>query len=159
MKIKTSISVAAGLGLALLTAVPAQAGSEDYIGEVFMTAAPFCPRDTADLNGKIIKITDNMALFSLLGTTYGGDGRTTFGLPDMRGRSALHAGTGPGLGYYMQGSRGGAETQMVKPAEGKAGKTEGNGNLASSEKPINVRGPYLTLRYCIVLKGTFPSRP
>ena len=157
MKIKTLTLAVTSMSLALAAAAPAQAGSEKNIGEVFITAANFCPRYTANLDGQILPISKHMALFSILGTTYGGDGRTSFGLPDMRGRSALHTGQGGGLGHYNQGSKGGAETQLVKPTQGKI-ETGGNGGLASSTAPVNVRGPYLTLRYCIVMEGTFPSR-
>ena len=157
MKIKTLTLTVTSMSLALAAAVPAQAGSEKNIGEVFMTAANFCPRDTANLDGQLLRIAEYTPLFSLFGTTYGGDGRTSFGLPDMRGRSALHVGQGGGLHNYRQGSKGGAETQLVKPTQGKI-ETRGNGGLASSTAPVNVRGPYLTLRYCIVTVGMSPMR-
>ena len=67
------------------------------------------PRGWARCDGELLPISQNQALFSLLGTTYGGDGRTTFGLPDMRGRVAIHAGSGPGLSPYNLGTRLGQE--------------------------------------------------
>lgn len=75
-----------------------------------MFAGNFAPRGWAFCNGDLLAVSANDALFSLLGTIYGGDGRTTFGLPDMRGRIPLHEGTGPGLSPRRLGSKGGAET-------------------------------------------------
>ncbi len=95
----------------LLAAVsgPAKA-QEPMIGEIKFFAGNFAPRGWAFCDGQLLAISQNTALFSILGTTYGGDGRTTFGLPDMRGRSPLHAGRGPGLSDIRQGQKGGSET-------------------------------------------------
>jgi microcystin-dependent protein len=84
--------------------------AEPYIASVCITAATFCPRGYAAADGQILAIAQNTALFSLIGTTYGGDGRTTFALPDLRGRSPVHVGKGPGLSTIGQGHKGGAET-------------------------------------------------
>jgi len=70
----------------------------------------FCPRGWLPLNGQLLSISQNTALFSLLGTIYGGDGRTTFGLPDLRGRTGIHTGTGPGMTNRPLGSKGGVES-------------------------------------------------
>ncbi len=67
-----------------------------FIGEVRWFAGNFAPRGWALCDGQLLQISQNSALFSLLGTTYGGDGRTTFGLPDMQGRGMVHVGNGPG---------------------------------------------------------------
>lgn len=83
--------------------------SEPFVGEIIMFGGNFAPRGYADCDGQILAVNQNDALFSLLGTIYGGDGRTTFGLPDLRGRVALHQGTGPGLSQRRLGSQGGAE--------------------------------------------------
>lgn len=72
-------------------------------------AGNFAPRSWATCSGQLLAISQNSALFSLLGTTYGGDGRTSFGLPDLRGRVAIGAGQGPGLSNYRLGQRGGLE--------------------------------------------------
>ena len=95
----------------------AQAAKEPFIGEIMMTGANYCPKGWADLNGQLLPISQNQALFSLLGTTYGGDGRTNFGLPDMRGRVPLHYGQGPGLTNKKQGDKGGAESHALKIGE------------------------------------------
>lgn len=80
-----------------------------------MFAGNFAPRGWAFCNGQLLAISSNTALFSILGTTYGGDGRTTFGLPDLRGRVPVHSGssTGPGLSPRPLGQRGGSEINVL----------------------------------------------
>jgi microcystin-dependent protein len=84
--------------------------SEPFIAEVKIFAGNFAPRSWAFCDGQLLPIAQNQALFSLVGTIYGGDGRTTFALPDLRGRVPVHPGRGPGLTDYQLGERGGAET-------------------------------------------------
>ncbi len=95
--------------ITLLTAAPnsAIAGSEPFIGEMNYVAFNYAPRDWAKCDGQLLQISQNQALFALLGNAYGGDGRTTFGLPDMRGRVPIHQGRGPGLSDFTMGSMGG----------------------------------------------------
>ena len=88
---------------------PASA-SEPFIGQIQYFPYNFPPRNWAFCNGQLLSIASNTALFSLLGTTYGGDGRTTLGIPDMRGRAPIHPGRGPGLSDYRGGQKGGVET-------------------------------------------------
>jgi microcystin-dependent protein len=83
--------------------------SEPFLGSIILFAGNFAPRGWAFCNGQILSISQNTALFSLLGTTYGGNGQTTFALPDLRGCVALHFGQGPGLSNYSLGQTGGAE--------------------------------------------------
>lgn len=83
---------------------------EPLLGMIFMGGWNFAPRGYALCDGQLLAISQNSALFSLLGTTYGGDGRTTFALPDLRGRIAMHPGNGPGLTPLRLGQRGGIET-------------------------------------------------
>lgn len=87
--------------------------SEPFVGEIRMFAGNFAPRGWAFCDGQLLAVSQNDALFSLLGTIYGGDGRTTFGLPDMRGRIPLHQGHGPGLSERRLGSKGGAEKETL----------------------------------------------
>jgi len=87
--------------------------SEPFIGEIRMFAGNFAPRDWAFCSGQLLPISQNDALFSLLGTIYGGDGRTTFGLPDLRGRVPVHQGQGAGLSDWPIGAKGGAETASL----------------------------------------------
>lgn len=81
---------------------------EPYLSQINIFAFNFAPRSWAQCNGQILSIAQNTALFSLLGTTYGGNGQTTFALPDLRGRLALHAGTLSGVGTFNLGEIGGA---------------------------------------------------
>jgi microcystin-dependent protein len=83
--------------------------SEPYIGEIRMFGGNFAPRGWALCDGQLLAISQNTALFSLLGTTFGGDGRTTFGLPDLRGRAPMHWGQGPGLANRVLGESAGEE--------------------------------------------------
>ncbi|NEU33727.1 phage tail protein, partial [bacterium LRH843] len=76
-----------------------------------------CPRNWAAADGQLLAISSNTALFSLIGTIYGGDGRTTFALPDLRGRSMVHEGTGPGLSNIRLGQRGGVESHTMSVTE------------------------------------------
>ncbi len=112
-------TAATALALATMFSAPASVACspEPYLGSICVTAAVFCPRGYAEASGQILAISSNSALFSLMGTTYGGDGRTTFGLPDLRGRSAVGIGTGPGLSNINQGQKGGAETVTLTAAQ------------------------------------------
>lgn len=101
------------LATALLAAAPAQAQSEPFVGQISCAGFNFAPRGWALLDGQLLSIAQNTALFSLLGTQYGGDGRTTFALPDMRGRAMLDQGQGPGLTERFMGERAGTETNTL----------------------------------------------
>lgn len=87
--------------------------SEPFVGEIRMFAGNFAPRGWAYCDGQLLAVSQNDALFSLLGTIYGGDGRTTFGLPDMRGRLPIHAGSGPGLSPRRLGAKFGSENETL----------------------------------------------
>ena len=86
---------------------------EGTIGEIRMFAGNFAPRSWAFCQNQILSIAQNTALFSILGTTYGGNGQTTFALPDFRGRVPVGAGQGPGLSQYSLGQIGGTETNTI----------------------------------------------
>lgn len=83
--------------------------SDPYIGEIRMFAGNYAPQGWALCDGTLMSVSENDALFALIGTTYGGDGQTTFALPDMRGRLPLHQGTGPGLTTRVMGQMFGSE--------------------------------------------------
>ena len=83
---------------------------EPFIGQVMMFGGNFAPRGWAFCEGQLLAISSNSALFSIVGTIYGGDGRSTFALPDLRGRTAIQHGNGPGLSSRSLGQRGGTET-------------------------------------------------
>jgi microcystin-dependent protein len=91
--------------------------AEPFIGQIILVGFNFPPRGYALCNGQLLSIAQNTALFSLLGTMYGGNGQTTFALPDLRGRVPNHAGQGPGLSSYTQGQVGGVETVALTSAQ------------------------------------------
>jgi microcystin-dependent protein len=111
---------------------------DPFLGEICLFAGNFAPRSWALCDGQLLPISANSALFSILGTTYGGDGRTTFALPDLRGRTPVHPGHGPGLSGYSLGQRGGVETvtltvnQMPSHTHLTANNTAGDQNILLS---------------------------
>lgn len=96
--------------IALQGVFPSRSAADPLLGEIIMFGGNFAPRGWAFCDGQLLSIASNSALFSILGTTYGGDGRTTFGLPDLRGRVPVGEGTGPGLPTIRWGERGGSTT-------------------------------------------------
>jgi microcystin-dependent protein len=162
--------------------------ADQIIGEIRTFAFDFAPKGWAKCEGQLLPINQNQALFALLGTTYGGDGRTTFALPDLRGRVAVAAG-----GAHALGSAGGSETVTLSVAELPAHSHRAHANASSgnASSPVeNVwaahsntyRGsgsasmdagaigstggggahenmqPFLALNVCIALVGEFPAR-
>src|SRR5262245_22132190 len=115
---RRAIGYALTLGLALGSLLtPRQAtAQEPFLGEIRWVGFNFAPIGWALCDGQILSISQNTALFSLLGTTYGGNGQTTFALPDMRGRVPLHPGTGPGLTQRVAGEAGGQESVTLTTA-------------------------------------------
>lgn len=127
-------------------------GSDPYLGTVTIFAGNFAPMSWKLCQGQLLSIAEYTALFSLLGTTYGGDGQTTFGLPDLRGRTAIHQGQGAGLSNYTLGEMGGTEnTTMVSsqlPAHnhismsitGNPPGVSGTGNLSDPTNAVPANG-------------------
>lgn len=103
-----TLAFAALLGFTL--PAKAQVGGQPYVGEILLVGFNFAPKGWAFCNGQILPIAQNTALFSLLGTTYGGNGVQTFALPDLRSRTPIGSGQGPGLSPYALGQTGGEET-------------------------------------------------
>jgi len=87
--------------------------SEPFLGQIMPVGFNFAPRGWALCDGQLLSISQNQAVFSLLGTTFGGDGRTTFALPDLRGRHPIHPGTGPGLPTVLLGQRSGTHSYPI----------------------------------------------
>ncbi len=112
-------------------------GIEPFIGEISMFAGNFAPRGWAFCDGQLLPISMYSALFSILGTTYGGDGETTFALPDLRGRVPMHAGSGPGLTPRQLGQRAGAERVQLTvnqiPAHSHAATTSATAKAFATE--------------------------
>lgn len=118
--------------------------SDPFIAEIKLFAGNFAPRGWAFCNGQILSIAQNTALFSLLGTTYGGNGQTTFALPDLRSRVPVHPGQGPGLSNVTLGQAAGSETvtllqtqmpqhgHMVAATNGSAGASRPANNFLSA---------------------------
>lgn len=91
--------------------------SEPFVAEIRIFAGNFAPRGWAFCNGQLLPIAQNTALFSLIGTTYGGDGRTTTALPDLQGRIPMHAGRGPGLTERRIGAKTGTESVALAESQ------------------------------------------
>lgn len=164
------------------------AAQEPFVGEIRLFGFNFCPRGWANADGRLLDIASNQALFSLYGTYYGGDGRTTFALPDLRGRAPINMGQAPGLSDYRIGEKTGTEqftmtiAQLPSHSHGVTAKdqsTAGGGQAADAltmsgtpadqtvedvisntggSQPVRHRGPILTLNWCVALEGIYPSR-
>ncbi len=169
--------------------------SEPFLAEIKIVGFNFAPRGWAFCDGQILPINQNQSLYSLLGTTYGGDGRTSFALPDIRGRTPIHVGSTTGVSH-TEGQKSGEETHTLSAAEmpqhdhvlqattngantqsAQVGllaesnpfpiyANQSGGSSLASKSIFNVGGgqahqnmqPYLTVNYCIALRGLFPSR-
>ena len=161
--------------------------AEPFLAELRLMSFNFPPKGWALCNGQLLPINQNQALFALLGTTYGGDGRTNFALPDLRGRVPMHTGAG-----FAQGERAGEEAHTLTPSElpqhthgVNASTANGNAadlrilaqlsngytapanlttlhpatltNVGGGQAHLNLQ-PFLALNWCIALQGIFPSR-
>lgn len=91
--------------------------SDQFVAEIRMVSFNFAPSGWATCDGQLLPISQNTALFSLLGTNYGGNGLSTFGLPNLQGRAAMHQGSGPGLSSRFVGEEGGVETVTLLQTE------------------------------------------
>jgi microcystin-dependent protein len=125
--------------------------STPYLGEVRMAGFNFAPVGWALCNGQLLSIAQNTALFALLGTTYGGDGQSTFALPNLEGRIPISQGQGPGLSSYVMGQAGGSETVALTSAQLPAHihSLQANSAAASLARP--------TANY--LARSSFPSFP
>ncbi len=113
-KIKRSALAGLAVGAALASGSDrAEAGIEPYVGDIVAVAYTYCPYGWVEANGQTLMIAQNPALFSLYGTTYGGNGTSTFGLPDLRARAAMGQGNGAGLTPRVQGEVFGSQTQTL----------------------------------------------
>lgn len=192
----------AGWALALAgVAQPALAQSNPYIGTTMLFAGNFCPLGWLEADGRLVPINEYDVLYALVGTTYGGDGQSTFALPDLRGRTPRGIGTGPGLSPLVQGETKGSQTvqmalsQMPQHAHdvsvpvttaaathaapstqrvlahtenGAAyaatstdsrtvlGAEQDSSGSVGAAMPIDIRAPYLGLRWCVAVAGLNP---
>jgi microcystin-dependent protein len=148
------------VAMTFMSTTEVKAQQNDMLGEVKIFAGTFVPRGWAYCDGQVLAISQNTALFALIGTEYGGDGRTTFALPDLRGRVAIGQGRGIGLTPVRVGQRGGTEliTQRVETITIQQGDTLGINIIQPVVEPLRNRQPFLTLNYIICVNGYFPSR-
>lgn len=113
----------------------AEAGFYPFLGDIMIVGFNFCPRGWAEAAGQLLSISQNQALYSLLGTQFGGDGRTTFALPDLRGRLTLGQGAGPGLTSRQIGQRIGTETKVMTQATMPTHSHTVNANNLDGDRP------------------------
>jgi microcystin-dependent protein len=132
--------------------------SNPFLGEIRLFAGNFAPRGWAQANGQLIQISQNTALFSLLGTYYGGDGQNTFALPDFRGRTPMHQGQGPGLSQRTQGEQGGAEFVVLQPRPIPSSPAAPVSASVGFRPQLQTVSPFLVLNFIIALQGIFPAR-
>lgn len=123
--------------------------SEPFLAEVRMVGFNFAPRGWAFCDGQILPINQNQSLYSLLGTTYGGDGRTSFALPDLRGRTPIHTGRSNGGGDHRLGQKSGEETHTLSVNEMpqhdhvlQASSTLGNTQIVTGHVPAQALNGY-----------------
>jgi microcystin-dependent protein len=109
--------------------------ADPFVAEIRIYPFTFAPSGWAFCDGQVMPISQNTALFSLLGTTYGGNGQTNFALPDLRGRAPLHPGQGPGLTLYDLGESGGQETVTLLESEIPAHSHALRGSNTLADKP------------------------
>lgn len=141
MKLR-SLTLLGAAALGSLAWAPAQACSaEPLLGSICVVSYNFCPRGFAQASGQLMSIATNTALFSLLGTQFGGDGRVTFGLPNLSGRSIVGAGSGPGLSPIQIGEMAGTETVTLTvaqmPAHAHTGRVRANSGAGTTDNPVN----------------------
>jgi microcystin-dependent protein len=171
-RFKNSIMGVAAASLALLAAAPgAHAGTEPYLGEMMYTIDDKCPSGWLPADGRLLQIAQNAALFSLLSARFGGDGRTTFALPDLGGRTVVGAGRSMSgdapLGDLAVGAKGGGEASPIlasqTPIRLVFGKSDPSGTIAAVEtrgaSPITTMPPWIGLTACIATTGLFPAYP
>ena len=115
-------------------------GINPYIGEIMLWAGNFAPKSWALCNGQLLSISQNVALYQILGTTYGGNGVTTFALPDLRGRVPIHVGQGPGLANHVLGEKAGEESHLltVNQLPSHVHTARGSGAAGVSETPAGM---------------------
>ena len=147
MKFPTQITkiIFAAIAMIMMTTTssPVKADTDAYTGEIMMVGFNFCPRGWAETSGQTLQIARYQELFEVIGTTYGGDGLTTFSLPDLRGRVPMHSGFGLGLSPRPLGyADGQEEVAGVDP----------------SGRSTAVTSPFLSVFFCINLDGKFPRR-
>ena len=139
--------------ICLLTSMNVFAWDECGLGEVKLFAGNFAPRNWAFANGQVLPIGQNSALYSILGTTYGGDGRSTFALPDLRGKVAMGAGKSTILGQSF-----GSSVNNKKAVKVVLDSVDGETVFTSVNPSENTVQPSIGMNYIICINGMYPSR-
>lgn len=183
----TAIVIAGILACSALCLFPSRglaAGDNSALGSVCLWPLSWAPKNWMLCQGQMLSINDYPALFAIIGPTFGGDGRTTFGLPDLRGRVPIGFGRGPGLSAYRWGQTFGSQTVTLTPGQAQvsvgsvtvdAAEFTDTGTAAvvltdagtgiptqqetlGGSQPHNNMQPYLGLNYIICVNGSWPSR-
>lgn len=118
--------------------------ADPFVGEIRIFPFNFAPKGWAWCNGQLLPISQNTALFALLGTTYGGDGKSNFALPDLQGRAPMHSGQGPGLSLHDLGETAGSDTVTLIASElpAHSHQARGNAGTGSNESPAGALWAY-----------------
>jgi microcystin-dependent protein len=146
--------------------------ADQFVAEIRILPFNFAPNGWAWCDGQLLPLSQNTALFSLLGTTYGGNGESNFALPDLQGRAPMHPGQAPGLSLHDLGETGGSETvtptgrtlcrsnngQAWAPPNALSSMSTGVLTPVGGDQPHNNLQPYLTFYFAIALQGIFPPR-
>ena len=136
--------------------------AEAFTGEIRMAAFNYAPINWAMCDGQLIPISQNTPLFSLVGTTFGGDGQSTFALPDFRGRGPIHRGTGAGLSDRVMGEAGGQEIYPLITSVAETPQQPSNPMVLSytrGNQNVVTMPPFLVVNFIICLNGMFPNHP
>ena len=139
-----AVVVAGALMTSVVRPVEAACADEPYLGEICTFLFDFCPKGFLVAEGQLLSINQNQALFALLGTSFGGDGQTTFAVPDLQGRTAVGTGQGVDLPNIALGQTGGNATTATV--------------LAGGFPVPATQLPFVGLTHCIAVQGVFPSR-
>jgi microcystin-dependent protein len=132
--------------------------SNPFLGEIRLFAGNFNPHGWALTNGQILPIAQNTALFSLLGTMYGGNGQSNFALPNFQSRMPVHQGQGIGLSQYVMGDQGGAESISFSSLPIPSAPSPAISASVSFRPQVQTVTPFLVLTFIIALQGIFPAR-
>jgi len=139
LKLATAGAVLAVGAVGLSAPANAQAGTQ-YIGQISAFGGNFCPREWANTDGQLLSISQNTALFAVIGTIYGGDGRTTMGLPDLKGRRPISAGNGAGIGNFPLGQKSGTTNFTLAlsqlPAHNHSGTVAASPTAGDTNQPV-----------------------
>jgi microcystin-dependent protein len=132
--------------------------TEPYLGEIKLFAGNFAPRGWALTNGQVLAISQNTALFSLIGTFYGGNGTSNFALPNFQSRMPVHQGQGAGLSPYVIGQQAGTESLSFSSLSIPSAPSPTVSASVSFRPQVQTVSPFLVLNFIIALQGIFPAR-